>query len=54
MKLLSTLLRKSAGWRKQQKRKTLEDYRQELLVRQGREQFKKLVDKGLQVPVVLL
>ena len=50
MKLLSGLFKKT----KQQKRKTLEDYRQELLVRQGREQFKKLVDKGLQVPVVLL
>jgi hypothetical protein len=50
MRFLSILI----GKNKQQKRKTLEDYRQELLVTQGREQFKRLVEKGLQVPVVLL
>lgn len=35
-------------------RKTIEDYKQEILLRQGREQFKALVKKGLNVPVVLL
>jgi hypothetical protein len=50
MKLLSILF----GRNKIQRRKTLEDHRQELLIQQGREQFKKLVDKGLQLPVVLL
>ncbi len=34
--------------------KTLSDYKQEVLVRQGREQFKKLLEKGISVPVVLL
>jgi len=36
------------------KRKTLSDYKREMLIRQGGEQFKKLVKKGLSVPVVLL
>lgn len=35
-------------------RKTIEDYKNDLLVRQGRDQFKKLLDKGLNVPVALL
>lgn len=35
-------------------RKTLSDYKQELLVRQGREQFKKLLERGLNVPIVFL
>lgn len=30
------------------------DQKQEMLVQVGREQFKKLLDKGLGVPVVLL
>jgi len=30
------------------------DYRQEMLVKLGREQFKRLLDKGLSVPVALL
>lgn len=30
------------------------DHKQQLLVNQGREQFKKLLEKGLRVPVVLL
>jgi len=33
---------------------TLADYQRELLVRQGREQFKKIIDRGLGVPVGLL
>jgi hypothetical protein len=34
--------------------KTIADYKQELLVKQGREQFKKLLEKGISIPVVLL
>ncbi len=30
------------------------DYKQDVLVKQGREQFKKLLDKGLGIPVALL
>lgn len=50
MKFLSLLFLKQ----KQPKRKTVEDYQQELLSKQGREQFERLAKKGLQVPVVLL
>jgi len=39
---------------KKKLRKTLSDYKQDMLVRQGRQQFKKLKDLGLEVPVVLL
>lgn len=35
-------------------RKTISDYKQEYLVRQGREQFKKLMEKGLGVPIAFL
>lgn len=35
-------------------RKTIEDYKQEVLLRQGKAQFEKLVQKGLQIPIVLL
>ncbi len=34
--------------------KTIADYNREVMVRQGREQFKKLLDKGLNIPVALL
>jgi hypothetical protein len=34
--------------------KTIADYKQQILVKQGREQFKKLLEKGISVPVVLL
>jgi len=34
--------------------KTIADYKQQILVRQGREQFKKLLEKGISIPVVLL
>ena len=34
--------------------KTISDYKQEILVKQGREQFKKLLEKGINIPVVLL
>jgi hypothetical protein len=34
--------------------RTIAEYQQEMLIRQGRDQFKKLVDRGLGVPVALL
>ena len=34
--------------------RTIADYKEELLVKQGREQFKKLLEKGITVPVALL
>lgn len=34
--------------------KTISDYKQEILVKQGREQFRKLIEKGISIPVVLL
>ncbi len=34
--------------------RTIADYKQDILVKQGREQFKKLLEKGISVPVVLL
>ena len=39
---------------KKASRKTISDYKQEILLKQGREQFKSLVKKGLAVPVALL
>jgi len=39
---------------KKRERKTIADYKQELLVSQGKEQFQSLLKKGLSVPVVLL
>lgn len=36
------------------KRKALADNKQEALITVGREQFKKLLEKGLSVPVALL
>lgn len=50
MKYLHSLL----TIRKKLKRKSIEDYQQELLVRQGREQFRMLLQKGLGVPVAFL
>ena len=35
-------------------KKTLIDAKQEILVRQGREQFKKLLEKGISIPVAFL
>lgn len=50
MKIFSTLLKiaNKAG------QKTLAEYKQEMLVKQGREQFRRLQEKGLSVPVALL
>jgi len=36
------------------KRKTINDYKQDLLVKHGREQFKTLVKRGLSIPIALL
>ena len=34
--------------------KSLADYKQEALIKLGKEQFKKLVERGTDIPVVLL
>jgi len=34
--------------------KTIADHNREVLVKQGREQFKQLLEKGLNVPIALL
>lgn len=34
--------------------KSIADYNREVMVKMGRDQFKKLIDKGLNVPVGLL
>jgi hypothetical protein len=34
--------------------RTISDYKREMLIKLGREQFKKLLEKGLTVPVALL
>jgi len=39
---------------KKAERKTISDYKQELLVKQGGEQFKSLVKRGLSIPIALL
>jgi hypothetical protein len=39
---------------KKQVRKSLSDYKEDLLIKQGREQFEKLVKKGLNIPVAFL
>ncbi|HVF69643.1 MAG TPA: hypothetical protein VNA13_03700 [Xanthomonadales bacterium] len=33
---------------------TIADYNREALINQGRDQFKKLIEKGLNIPVALL
>jgi len=52
MKLLLTSLF-NLGNKKRVARKTIKDYQQELLLKQGRDQFKKLLKLG-QMPVVFL
>jgi hypothetical protein len=42
------------SFRKKGSRKTLSDYKHESILRAGAEQFKKLVEKGISVPVALL
>lgn len=40
--------------RRELEKKTLADHNREALVKNGHDQFKKLVDKGLSIPVALL
>ncbi|MCL6096704.1 MAG: hypothetical protein M1444_03445 [Patescibacteria group bacterium] len=42
------------GGKKRETRKTISDYKQEILMKQGREQFKTLIKRGLSVPIALL
>lgn len=43
------------GFKKQKKtQRTISDYKMEVLVKQGRDQFKKLIEKGINIPVALL
>jgi hypothetical protein len=44
------------GFRKQKKaaNKSISDYKMEMLVKQGRDQFKKLIERGINIPVALL
>ncbi len=44
------------GFRKQKKasQKTISDYKMEIVLKQGRDQIKKLIEKGLNIPVALL
>jgi hypothetical protein len=46
--MLNKLMNKIKG------KKSLSDYKQEALVKQGKEQFKKLIERGTDLPVVLL
>ncbi len=39
---------------KRRPKKSLNSYKEEILIRQGAEQFKKLQDRGIELPVVLL
>ncbi|HEX8965312.1 MAG TPA: hypothetical protein VF820_02680 [Patescibacteria group bacterium] len=52
MKLLFTTLF-SLGGKKKAARKSIKDYQQEILLKQGRDQFKKLLKLG-QMPVAFL
>ena len=49
MELLLSLL----GRKKNEEPKTLADFQREALVRQGKEQFQKIMDLGLRAPVQL-
>ena len=40
--------------KKKTPQKTVSDYKMEILVKQGRDQFKKLIEKGINIPVALL
>lgn len=55
MKFLNNILTSlSLGTLNITKKNKLVDYKQEDLVKLGREQFKRLAEKGLGIPVVLL
>lgn len=49
MKLLALLF----GQKRKNERKTLAEYQREMLVRQGKQQFEKLNNLGLSIPVRL-
>ena len=49
MKLLAEILR----FKKEEQPKTLADYQRELLVKLGGQQFKRLRDLGISIPVAL-
>ncbi|MGH7203503.1 MAG: hypothetical protein ACREHC_03610 [Candidatus Levyibacteriota bacterium] len=49
MKFLVFLL----GLRRKNQRKTLAEYQREMMVKVGRQQFEKLKDLGLHIPVAL-
>lgn len=50
MRFLSGVFSKN----KKVKPKTKEDFQQEILIKLGREQFKKLLNRGLQLPIAVL
>ncbi len=50
MKFLSLIFNKN----KSVKPKSKEEYQQELLIKLGREQFTKLVNRGLRLPIAVL
>lgn len=55
MKSLTTIFNELVkDLKKEPQKKIILDYKQELLVKLGREQFKRLLDKGLGIPVGLL
>ena len=39
---------------KKREARTINDYKQDALLKAGREQFKKLLEKGISIPVVFL
>jgi hypothetical protein len=54
MSILSQLFDRLNRSRMIQKPKTIADYRQELLSKTAREQFLKMKERGLSIPIVLL
>ncbi len=50
---LYEILASFLGIKKQQERKTLADYQRQMLVNMGQQQFKKLRELGLTIPVAL-
>lgn len=54
MNFLSKLLSKKRHNRLLKRVNSLEEYQQELLIKQGREQFSKLIEKGLSLPIAVL
>lgn len=51
--ILSALFTRLFG-KSKKTRRTIAEYKQELLVNQGREQFRYLLKKNLQIPVMFL